>query len=105
MIRVFFFCHFFLLLRNCVVFVCCDFCYNVFMKIVNKCCVNFNGQFIEPKNLSKKAYKAKNMLDEVLHTKIKNKSNNELIKNLPFDVFIYCKNPTKRLLIHNYLFI
>ena len=66
------------------------------MKNVNMCCVNFNGQFVEPKNLSKKAYKAKNMLEEVLHTKIDGKSNSDLIKKLPFDVFIYCNNPTQK---------
>lgn len=60
------------------------------------CSVDFKGQFVEPKNISKKAYRAKSMLDEVLHTKINGKTNAELIKKLPFDVFIYCKNPTKK---------
>ena len=66
------------------------------MKVTDMCGINFQGKFIEPKNLSKKAYKAKNMLEEVLHTKIEGKSNSDLIKSLPFDVKIYCKNPTKK---------
>ena len=76
------------------------------MKIQDMCDINFNGKFIEPK-ISKKAYKAKNMLQDILHTKIDNKSNTELIKNLPFDVYIYCKKnspilSTKSTRIHSY---
>ena len=66
------------------------------MKVIDMCSVNFQGKFIEPKNISKKAYKTKNMLSEILHTKINGKSNSDLLKNLPFDVFIYCKNPTQK---------
>ena len=66
------------------------------MKVTDMCGINFQGKFIEPKNISKKAYKTKNMLKEILHTKINDKTNHELIKTLPFDVFIYCKNPTKK---------
>ena len=66
------------------------------MKVFDMCGVNFQGKFFEPKNISKKAYKTKNMLSEILHTKINGKSNSDLLKNLPFDVFIYCKNPTQK---------
>ena len=63
------------------------------MKNVNMCCVNFNGQFVEPKNLSKKAYKAKNMLEEVLHTKIEGKSNSDLINRF-MNVSLLCLKTT-----------
>ena len=66
------------------------------MKVQNVCSIDFNGKFIEPQNISKKAYKTKNMLREILHTKFNGKTNAELVKEMPFDVFIYCKNPTKK---------
>lgn len=66
------------------------------MKVTDMCGINYQGKFIEPKNISKKAYKTKNMLDEILHTKFKGQSNTELLKSMPFDVFIYCKNPSKK---------
>lgn len=75
------------------------------MKVTDMCSINFQGKFIEPKNISKKAYKAKNMLEEVLHTKIDGKTNAEFIKNLPFDVFIYCKNPTKKAINPRFSFL
>ena len=53
------------------------------MKATDMCGINFQGKFIEPKNISKKAYKTKNMLSEILHTKINGKSNSDLLKNLP----------------------
>ena len=66
------------------------------MKVIDMCSVNFQGKFIEPQNISKKAYKTKNMLSEILHTEINGKSNSQLLEKMPFDVFIYCKNPSKK---------
>ena len=75
------------------------------MNIQHTCGIDFNGKFIKPKNISKKAYKTQNMLKEVLHTKIDGKTNAEFIKNLPFDVFIYCKNPTKKAINPRFSFL
>lgn len=66
------------------------------MKVIDMCGINFQGKFVEPKNISKKAYKTKNMLEEVLYKDFEGQSNAELLKSMPFDVFIYCKNPTQK---------
>lgn len=75
------------------------------MKAIDMCGINFQGKFIEPKNISKKAYKTKNMLREILHTKINGKTNAELVKEIPFDVFIYCKNPSKKAINPSFSFL
>lgn len=66
------------------------------MKATDMCGINFQGKFIEPKNISKKAYKVQSMLEEVLYKNFEGQSNAELLKSMPFDVFIYCKNPSKK---------
>ena len=44
------------------------------MKATDMCGINFQGKFIEPKNISKKAYKAQSMLEEVLYKNFEGQS-------------------------------
>ena len=54
--------------------------------------ITFNGQFKYDKMKPKQA----KALNSILTTKINGISNEELLKEMPFDVDVYCTNPTKK---------
>ena len=57
---------------------------------------NFKGNVFITTNISKKAKKAQNFLASLLNEKYNGKSFKNVIKNMPFDAYISCKNPTKK---------
>lgn len=54
--------------------------------------INFNGQFKYDKLKSKQSRELK----KILTTKHNGVSNEELLKKMPFDVDVYCFNPSKK---------
>ena len=57
---------------------------------------NFKGNVFVTTRISKKAKNTHKFLAEVLNEKYNGKSFKEVIKTMPFDAYISCKNPTKK---------
>ena len=66
------------------------------MQILNNQNINFNGNVIITTRISKKAKNTHKFLAEVLNEKYNGRSFREVIKTMPFDAYISCKNPTKK---------
>ncbi len=64
--------------------------YNNIMQRVSE--INFSGNF----NYGKLKLKQSQKLNEILKTQYYGESNEELLKKLPYDIDVYCVNPTKR---------
>ena len=58
--------------------------------------INFKGNVIITTQISKKAKKTQKFLADILEQKHNSKSFKEIMQQMPFDVYISCKNPSKK---------
>lgn len=56
----------------------------------------FKGNVVITTHISKKAKKTQKFLADILNEKHNGKSFKEIIKDMPFDAYISCKNPSKK---------
>ena len=63
------------------------------MKIDNVSSVNYTGKFVFEKSLKRKALAN---LNELMQTEVCGASNEQVLKKMPFDVAVFCHNPTKK---------
>ena len=70
------------------------------MLVQNVSQVNFDGKFRYGHMKSKQ----KRELDKILTTEINGVSNEKLLKKMPFDVDVYCPNPTRKAIYPRFTF-
>lgn len=72
------------------------------MKIENVGSVNYTGKFVFEKSLKRKALAN---LNELMQTEVCGASNEQVLKKMPFDVAVFCHNPTKKAIHPRYTFV